>query len=275
VGQWGRAVWFAGALELWSATARAEGRGQPHEALTERAANADEEARGFFIAGRAAYAAGRYREALERFERSHAMSGRPELLYNIGSAAERAGELGRALEAYRAFVSARPDAERRPEAEARITALAARLASGEPASSARATGKPQVATDPRGGRAPLDVTSDRGSAPESADEGHAPPGVLAPALSLTGAGAVLVGGATLLGLGMAARAHVEDAPDGATYSDYADDFRRAPRLENAGIALLSVGAVAAGLSTWWLVRRRNARVSVAVGPAQIRLRGAF
>jgi tetratricopeptide (TPR) repeat protein len=269
VWQWGRAVGLAGALGLWSTMAQADGRGQPPEAPSERAANADEEARGFFIAGRAAFAAGRYREALERFERSHAMSGRPELLYNIGSAAERAGELGRALEAYRAFVNARPDAERRPEAEARVTALAARLARGEPASAERAAGEPRAASEPHSQSATpaLDVAPDSGPA-AGAD-------LLAPALCLTGGGVVLMGGATLLGLGLAARARVEGAPDGATYTDYADDFRRAPRFENAGIALLSAGAVAAGMSTWWLVRRRHARVSVAVGAAQLSVRGAF
>ncbi|MEM6958654.1 MAG: hypothetical protein AAF645_23430, partial [Myxococcota bacterium] len=82
-----------------------------------------EEARGFFLAGRAAYDAGRFEEALERFETSYELSGRPVLLYNIGLAADRARRDARALEAYEGYLEAVPDTENRASVEGRIRSI--------------------------------------------------------------------------------------------------------------------------------------------------------
>ena len=49
----------------------------------------DEEARQLFEAGRVAFTAGRFQSALDSFRRAHELSGRPLLLYNIGTCYDR------------------------------------------------------------------------------------------------------------------------------------------------------------------------------------------
>jgi len=83
----------------------------------------DEVARGLFQAGKAAYQAGKYEDALSFFEQAHARSGRPELLFNIAQAAERLRQDQKALEMFRAYLSQVPNAANRVEVEARIKQL--------------------------------------------------------------------------------------------------------------------------------------------------------
>jgi tetratricopeptide (TPR) repeat protein len=83
----------------------------------------DEVARGLFQAGKAAYEAGSYDEALDLFEQAHARSGRPGLLFNIGQVADRLRQDEKALSAFRSYLEQVPDAENRAEVESRIAAL--------------------------------------------------------------------------------------------------------------------------------------------------------
>lgn len=223
----------------------------------EQVSGTDEEGRGFFIAGRAAYLAGRYDEALERFERSYEMSGRAELLYNIGAAAERAGKLARALEAFRAFQELRPESELHGEIDARVRELEIRIAT-EPEPSAELTAPPPPPP------APSAAASERKSA-------------LGPALSLAASGAVLGTGVVLAVLGFQAKQRVQDAPDGSTWADYERDADRAVAFPAAGFALGAVGVAGAALSSWWLVsRRKDTRgAALVVGRAFIGYRGSF
>jgi tetratricopeptide (TPR) repeat protein len=93
-------------------------------ATAEVAASADDEvARGLFQAGKAAYQAGKYADALDFFEQAHARSGRPALLFNIAQSAERVRQDQKALEMFRAYLTQVPDAENRVEVEARIKQL--------------------------------------------------------------------------------------------------------------------------------------------------------
>jgi tetratricopeptide (TPR) repeat protein len=214
-------------------------------------AAADEEGRGFFIAGRAAYLAGRYAEALERFQRSYDMSGRHVLLYNIGSAAERAGQPKRALEAYRRFLDKQPESELRPEVEGRIVALEAQVVDepSPPSPSAPVAPAPE-APQPEAAQpvdAPLPMTAE--SRPW-----------LVPSISLAASGAVLVTGVVLVVLGYQAEQRVSDAPDGSDWSDYSDDAQRATSFRVAGFSVGAVGVAGAALSSVWLAKvRRDAR----------------
>jgi tetratricopeptide (TPR) repeat protein len=70
----------------------------------------DAQARGLFEAAKAAFAEGRFGDALRYFQEAHELSGRPELLFNIGNAAERARRDDIALSAYRRFLEELPDA---------------------------------------------------------------------------------------------------------------------------------------------------------------------
>ncbi|MBK6812549.1 MAG: tetratricopeptide repeat protein [Sandaracinaceae bacterium] len=75
----------------------------------------EEEARALFIAGRSAFDQGRFEEALSHFKRSYELSGRPELLYNIGTAADRVGRLEEAITAFRSYLEGSPDSPGGPK----------------------------------------------------------------------------------------------------------------------------------------------------------------
>ncbi len=87
----------------------------------------DEEARQVYLAGVAAYDAGRYEAALEYFSRAYALTGRPLLLFNIGSVTERLRRDDESLEAYEAYLDAIPDAPNRAFVESRIMFLREQL----------------------------------------------------------------------------------------------------------------------------------------------------
>jgi tetratricopeptide (TPR) repeat protein len=115
------------------------------------AAQRDEEgvAKGLFQAGKAAYDAGRYEEALSFFEQAYEHSGRPRMLYNIAQAADRARRDERAIEAFRGFLALLPDDPLRPEVEKRVAALEQALAErAAQASQVAAAISPAAVTDP-------------------------------------------------------------------------------------------------------------------------------
>src|SRR4051794_469646 len=76
-----------------------------------------EVARGHFRTGVAYFDRGEYAKALSEFKAARALSGRPELDFNIAKAYERLGDAARALSYYERYFQARPDAG--PDAEAR------------------------------------------------------------------------------------------------------------------------------------------------------------
>jgi len=86
-------------------------------------ADTDAEARGVFEAGRAAYAAGRYEDALQYFQRAYELSGRSQLLYNVGQAADRLRQDERALDAFKRYLAETPNPGNREEVETRIQIL--------------------------------------------------------------------------------------------------------------------------------------------------------
>lgn len=85
----------------------------------------DVEARRLFEAGRSAYVEQKYQDALNYFQEAHALSERPQLLFNVGQAADRLGQREAAAQAFRDYLAAVPDAHNRAEVEARIAELEA------------------------------------------------------------------------------------------------------------------------------------------------------
>lgn len=83
----------------------------------------DAEAHALFEAGRMAFTEGHYEDAYERYAEAYRLSQRPELLYNMGSAADRLRRDELALEHYRAFLIAVPDTPQRLDVEHRIAIL--------------------------------------------------------------------------------------------------------------------------------------------------------
>jgi tetratricopeptide (TPR) repeat protein len=96
----------------------------------------DREARFLFEAGRTAYDAGRYKEALGHFQRAYDLSQRPQLLYNVGQAADRLRQDELALDAFERYLSALPAADNRPAVEERIKVLREVLAEKHAAATA-------------------------------------------------------------------------------------------------------------------------------------------
>jgi tetratricopeptide (TPR) repeat protein len=98
--------------------------------------NLSEEARASYVQGRDAYALGDDKLALEAFERAHRESGKNELLFDIGIAADRLRADERAIDALSRFVDLFPEL---PEAEQarrhldRLNRVIAERAQPEPA----------------------------------------------------------------------------------------------------------------------------------------------
>lgn len=100
------ALGLALGLALASSPAAAQSKGGSRKATSAD----DEVARGLFQAGKAAYQGGKYEDALSFLEQAHARSGRPELLFNIGQAADRLRQDEKALEVFRAYLTQVPSA---------------------------------------------------------------------------------------------------------------------------------------------------------------------
>jgi tetratricopeptide (TPR) repeat protein len=216
----------------------------------------DQEARALYEAGKLAFEEGRFENALGHFERAFELSGRPRLLYNIGTAADRLRKDDVALAAFERYLTALPEAPNRSAVEARIEVLRAQLAAAQPTE--------QPAPDPEPVKPPSEAPP-----PE-------PPSRVAPWLTLSAGALVAVAGGALVYYGTSERAAVEDAARGTRYSEVADSAERAPKLLIGGSVALGMGvaALAAG-GVWLRLGRPSERVSVALSPHGIAARGSF
>jgi tetratricopeptide (TPR) repeat protein len=111
----GLAVALAAAWPPGHAFAQAGGRAQGES----REQYADQ----LYAAGMVAYDNGNYRQALDYFQQSHDLSGRADILYDVGLAADRQGLGEAALRAFVLYLEKVPDAENRVEVEQRVAAL--------------------------------------------------------------------------------------------------------------------------------------------------------
>jgi tetratricopeptide (TPR) repeat protein len=92
---------------------------------SEKAAT-DARARELFAKGDAAYAEGRYEEALAAFQEAHDLSNRPQLLFNISNAFERLGRHAEALDALEKYLAS-GKARDRDVVQKRIASLKKRV----------------------------------------------------------------------------------------------------------------------------------------------------
>ncbi len=83
----------------------------------------DREARALFDAGSTAFEDARYEDALGYFRRAYELSGRAELLYNVGITADRLRRDAEALEAFEGFLARVEAHPKRREVEVRIRAI--------------------------------------------------------------------------------------------------------------------------------------------------------
>lgn len=89
------------------------------------AASADAEARRAFESGRDAYERGDFTQALRDFEQAQELRPSPELLYNVGRAADSDGQASRAVAAYSAYLASYPSADNRDFVRARLEKMRA------------------------------------------------------------------------------------------------------------------------------------------------------
>lgn len=216
-----------------------------------------------FEAGRAAFDAGHYEDALRDFRRAHELSGRPELLYNIGSSAERLARDAEAVEAYRAFVAAVPEHPARAEAERRIVVLEARLRATE-------RGEPPP---------PDDVQPEPEPQPEPA-VAAASGGWLVSwvALGLTAASGAGIGVAWALANDAYGSLEASCRARGCDESQIAASEVQA-RLDATTAMWVVTGLLAAATVTLFVLEAPGvlggAEAEVAVGPGRVELRGSF
>lgn len=80
-----------------------------------------------FKAGAAAYREARYKEAIDLFLQANQLDPHPELIFNVGQAFEKLGDVPNALRAYRDYLRLAPGAEDRATVEKSIKNLEQRL----------------------------------------------------------------------------------------------------------------------------------------------------
>lgn len=189
--------------------------------LAAQAPSTDSEARVRFEAGRMAFAAERYEDALVDFERAYELSHRPVLLFNIAQSYARLGRNREAVDAYRHFLSEAPEGEAgREEADAQIVLLERAIAEAPPEPIDEEIHEPEPAT------------------PTARDEDPTTGWVLVGV-----GGALTIAGAILTGVGLADRAAVESPAPGAAWIDIMEAYDRGPILEAVGFSTLAVGVV--------------------------------
>ncbi len=109
---------------LWGTTAvHAQDAATGATPATEEADESDARARRLFDEAVVAYNDGDYQRSLRYFEDAYELSGRPELLYNIATSADRLRMNQRAIEGFEAYLEAVPEAANRTQVEARLQAL--------------------------------------------------------------------------------------------------------------------------------------------------------
>jgi tetratricopeptide (TPR) repeat protein len=100
---------------------------QPSSASSAEKAAADVRARELFQKGDAAYAEGRYEEALSAFQEAYDLSSRPQLLFNVSNALERLGRYAEAVEALEKYLANTPKARDRDVVQKRLANLKKRV----------------------------------------------------------------------------------------------------------------------------------------------------
>lgn len=204
----------------------------------------DQRGRDLFEEARLAYDAGDFEGAHARFRAAYELSGRPELLYNIGISADRLGRTDEALDAYRAYVAALPDAANAVSVRDRIAALAPEE-DPEPEPEPAPAPQPVPPPDP-----------ELAAAVEPAPEGRdAKPLPIVP-IVVAGAGVVVIGVGAVFGI-MASNGEDDYASAPVTTPDEAESARAklsdAETHATTANILFALGGVTTAVGVGWLV----------------------
>lgn len=188
----------------------------------------------------------RYDDAAQEFQTAYALSGVPELLFNLGRAFEEANHLADALDAYTRFRAALP-------ADADHAALDARIEAVRQRRAAQASAPPAVVTPPPTvPRAPPTVRTPPVETPHPPPP-PAPRSRVLPIALMAGGGVALLGAAALGVSVIASNASLSDeCPDQQCPTPHRDDISsgRARALATDVIGAVGIAALAAGVIVW-------------------------
>jgi tetratricopeptide (TPR) repeat protein len=204
----------------------------------------------------AAYDAGRYAEAIERFEALYQRTHAPALLFNIAQSARLLGDCARAIEYYRRFVAQAPASHDRPRAEARLAELATCPTKTPPEAPPPAT--PPPAPPPPAPPSPSTAPTIVASAPKPTPPFPRRASVLS--LALLGTSATLGGAAAV----SAWQATSDSSHTSSLFRDGGDWDASAQSIDRDGhraqalfIAFATGAVVTAGVGLFLMLRRTN------------------
>jgi tetratricopeptide (TPR) repeat protein len=219
--------------------------GQPAEDAQGGSETDDQAARWLFNSARDAFEAGDYETALQRFQQSYQLSGRPALLYNIGTTYDRLRRDADALAAFERYLELVPDSPSRSEIEARLTVLRASVQQAENADAERA----RIEAEAQAAEAARIEAEAQAEAEREAEEGI-------PAWAfwtVAGAGAGTLASAIVTEILTAGRSDDYEAfarsqaPGDVAYQTARDLYDDARTMRNVSIGLYAVtGALAIG-----------------------------
>jgi len=218
-----------------------------------------------FADGTQAYANGEFDAALSNFRRAYALTGSPDLLYNIATVSDRMRRDEDALEAYEGYLKARPKSADREHVAGRIDVLRAAIEARK-----RAELDAEIEARSAAIEAAARVKAER---PLTEYVGPGP----GPWITIGVGSAAIVSGAVLIGLGQRDEKAIENAEPGSSYAMVQDMADRGPKRTKAGAILLGLGGVGViGGVIWQLTGgHEEAMPEVSIGPGGISVRGKF
>ena len=222
-------------------------------------------ARALFEAGRVAINEGDYDAAYRYFTEAHELSERPRLLFNMAIAAERLRRDSEALELYERYLVELPDAENADYVRSRIDVLLTAQEEIRPPPTAA-----ELAPEPLARSTNLAV-------PEPPARGSGSPPI-AGIVTLAGGAAVAIAGGATLGVAVAERGNVDDAPVGSSWADYRDGYDAANLMAPIGVTLLGLGVattVVGGIVIATTGEGEDQEVALLPTGSGVMLRGSF
>jgi tetratricopeptide (TPR) repeat protein len=215
----------------------------------------DAAAREYFERGRSAFEQADYEGALVYFRHAYRLSGRAELQYNIGVAADRLQREQEALEAFEYYLEETDDPTREAEVRGRIEALQQSIAEKEATKRALLEAAIRYETIVQD-----DAASDRPRVPTSA----------------------IIGGSALAAFGIAgvAAMSVALAKDGSCTNEFAGQCTTQSSATAWTWVYGGIGIAAlAGSATWFAVTSRRSKdrrtTRVSVSPTGVKVSGKF
>jgi tetratricopeptide (TPR) repeat protein len=230
------------AVAVTLAPALAAGRGTPSAT--------DRKARALFLEGERHYAAKRYREAIELFERAYTLSERAGLLYNLGNAYERIGDAENAVKYLRLYLKS-PRARGRITVQERIRRLEETLEQRRLEEQKAREQRPPPASGPSSRPSPR---------PSPGPPAPAPGRSNLPAYLLLAGGALALSGALAFGIvSLNAGGEAEElcTSGGLCRDEARDALDRERSFALATDICIGVGVVAAGVGAYLLFRGRG------------------